>query len=87
MSDGVPYGNIQNRYLRSYFGFGGNVLSAGNLLFVAYQNAYNITIGRFFHASDLGFFTRADGYSKLIPLNISTVLMKVMFPVISKISE
>ena len=81
-----PVWKYSKSVFKELFGFGGNVLSA-NLLFVAYQNAYNITIGRFFHASDLGFFTRADGYSKLIPLNISTVLMKVMFPVISKIQN
>lgn len=69
--------------LKELFSFGSKVLG-GNILFVFYQNIYNVLIGRFMPASTLGFFSRADGYSKLVPLNISTVLMKVTLPLISK---
>ena len=71
---------------KELFGFGSNVLGA-NLLFVAYQNIYSVLIGKFYNPNDVGYFTRADGYSKLIPINISTVLMKIMFPMISTIQD
>lgn len=68
---------------KELFGFGSKVLG-GNILFVFYQNVFNVLIGRFMPARTLGFFSRADGYSKLVPLNINTVLMKVTLPLISK---
>lgn len=65
------------------FNFGSKVLG-GNILFVLYQNLYSAIIGRLFNSQTLGYFSRADGYAKLIPLNTSTVLMKIMLPIISK---
>lgn len=72
--------------LNRLYSFGSKVLGA-NLLFTIYQNAYSVIIGRFLSPAALGYFSRADGYSKLIPINISTVLMKVMLPLISKIQD
>lgn len=72
--------------LKELYGFGSKVFGA-NILFTIYQNVYSVIIGRFLSPAALGYFTRADGYSKLIPINISTVLMKVMLPLISKIQN
>lgn len=72
--------------LKELYGFGSKVLGA-NLLFTIYQNIYGVIIGKYLSTASLGYFSRADGYSKLIPINISTVLMKVMLPLISKIQE
>ena len=72
--------------LKGLYGFGSKVFGA-NILFTIYQNVYSVIIGRFLSPAALGYFTRADGYSKLIPINISTVLMKVMLPLISKIQN
>lgn len=72
--------------LRELWGFGSKVLGS-NILFVFYQNVYSVLIGRYLQVSFLGYFSRADSYSKLVPLNISTVLMKVMLPLISKIQD
>lgn len=72
--------------LKRLYSFGSKVLGA-NLLFTIYQNVYSVIIGRFLSPAVLGYFSRADGYSKLIPINISTVLMKVMLPLISKIQD
>lgn len=72
--------------LRDLYNFGSKVLGA-NILFTIYQNIYSVIIGKFLSPTILGYFSRADGYSKLIPINISTVLMKVMLPLISKIQD
>ena len=71
---------------KKMFGFGVKIL-ASNLIFTIYQNIYNIVIGKFFSASSLGYYTRADGYSKLIPTNINGVLMKVLYPLLAKIQD
>lgn len=71
---------------KEMFGFGSKVL-ASNLIYTIYQNIYNIVIGKFFSPTSLGYFTRADGYSKLIPTNINGVLMKVMLPYLAKVQD
>lgn len=74
------------RAMKGLCAFGSKVLGA-NLLFTVYQNIYSVIIGKFMAPVSLGYFSRADGYSKLVPINISTVLMKVMLPLISKIQD
>lgn len=71
---------------KELFGFGSKVLGS-NLITQIYQNMYNITIGKFYPAASLAYFTRADGYSKLVPNNIAGVIQKALFPLISKIQD
>lgn len=71
---------------KELFGFGSKVLGS-NMVTQIYQNMYNITIGKFFPASTLAYFTRADGYSKLIPINVAGVIQKSLFPMLAKIQE
>lgn len=68
------------------FSFGSKLLGS-NLLFTLYSNIYNLVIGKAFNTTQLGYFTRADGYSRLIPINISGVLNKFLFPLLSKEKE
>lgn len=68
------------------FGFGSKLLGS-NIVTQLYQNMYNILIGKFFSAASLAYFTRADGYSRLVPINISGVLQKALFPMLSKIQD
>lgn len=68
------------------FKFGSNLLGS-NILFTLYNNAYSLVIGKAFNATQLGYFSRAEGYAKLIPSNISGILTKIMFPILSKIKD
>lgn len=71
---------------KEMFGFGSKVL-ATNLIYTIYQNVYNIVIGKFYSPANLGYYTRADGYSKLIPTNINGVLMKIMLPLLARVQD
>ncbi len=68
------------------FGFGSKILGA-NIFTQIYQNMYGILIGKFFSAADVAFFTRADGYSKLVPLNISGVIQRSLLPLLTKAQD
>jgi len=70
----------------SLFSFGSKVLTS-NILYTLFNNIYNLVIGKFFAPAILGFYTRADGYAKIIPNNISGVLQNIMLPVLSKRQE
>lgn len=68
------------------FKFGSNLLGS-NILFTLYNNAYSLVIGKVFNATELGYFSRADGYAKLIPNNVGGVLGKILFPILSKMQD
>lgn len=71
---------------KNLFEFGSKLLCS-NIIYTLYNNIYNLVIGKVFNATQLGYFTRADGYSKLIPSNISGILGKILFPILSKIKD
>lgn len=68
------------------FSFGSKLLASG-LLETIYQNLYTIVIGKMFSATDLGYYTRAYGFAILPSENISTVLSRVFYPVLSKMQD
>ena len=66
--------------------FGSKMLGSG-LLDTAYNNIYPIVIGKFFSANDLGNYTRAQQFASLPSSNITGVLQRVTFPVLSSIQN
>ena len=71
------------RYL---WGFGSKMLASG-LLDTIYSNIYPIVIGKYFSANDLGYYTRAQQFSNLPSSNVTGVLQRVTFPVLSSIQN
>lgn len=68
------------------WGFGSKMLASG-LLDTIYNNIYPIVIGKFFSAKDLGNYTRAQNFSTLPSSNITGVLQRVTFPVLSRLQN
>lgn len=68
------------------WGFGSKMLGSG-LLDTIYTNIYPIVIGKFFSANDLGNYTRAQQFATLPSSNVTGVLQRVTFPVLSKIQN
>jgi len=68
--------------VRTLFGFGGYLMAA-SILDVLYNRLYTVLIGKWYGATELGFYTRADN-TKQIPVNLlSGVLTRVAFPIFS----
>jgi O-antigen/teichoic acid export membrane protein len=65
-----------------YFGY---KLALSGLLNTVYDNVYNLIIGRYFSALQLGYYTRAQSYKQIPVSSISTALDKVTFPMFSSI--
>jgi teichuronic acid exporter len=68
------------------FGFGSKLLVSG-LLDTIYYNIYNLAIGKYYSASDLGYYTRANNFSSLPSRNINMVLNRVTYPVLAEIQD
>ena len=71
---------------KELFSFGSKLL-ASSLLDTVYNNIYPIVIGKFFSASSLGVYSRADSLSQFPSSNLTGVLQSVTFPVLSTIQD
>lgn len=70
--------------LKMHLGFGYKLTLSG-LINTIVKNVYNLIIGKFFTASQLGFFIRAKSMQELPVSNISSALNKVTYPLFSSI--
>jgi hypothetical protein len=68
------------------FNFGSKLLASG-LLDTLYNNAYPIVIGKFYNSAQLGLYSRAQGYASLPSSNITGILQRVTFPVLSLMQD
>lgn len=71
---------------RELFSFGSKLLISG-LLDTGYKNIYNLIVGKFFSASELGFYAQADQFQTLPSQNLVGVISKVSFPVLASIQD
>lgn len=68
------------------WGFGSKILIAG-LMETAYRNIYAVLIGKIYTPSELGNYTRASQFSQLPSSNITGVLQRVTYPVLSTMQD
>ena len=72
--------------LKRHFNFGYKLALSG-IIDAIYSNIYNILIGRYFSASLLGYYTRADAMKQLPVSSISSALNKVTYPLFSSVQD
>lgn len=68
------------------FGYGSKLLASG-LLDTIYNNIYPIVIGKFYSPAQLGNYSRALSFAQLPSSNITSILQRVTFPVLSTIQD
>jgi len=66
------------------FGF---KLMISNLIHNIYINMYSVVIGRYFSASQLGYYTRAEQFASFPASNFSMIISRVMFPILSELQD
>jgi teichuronic acid exporter len=71
---------------KELFGFGNKLLLSG-LIDTVYNNLYYLIIGKYFSATELGFYTRANNFSNFPSHNINTVVGRVTYPVLSDMQD
>lgn len=82
----LPKAKWSKESFRYLWGFG-NKLILTNLIGVLYNNIAPIFIGKFCGPKDLGIYNRAKGYADMPSTSIAQVLLKVSFPVLSKLQD
>ena len=66
--------------------FGSKLLGV-SLLNTTYDNIYPIVIGKFYSPQDLGNYTRAQSFVDLPSINVTGILQRVIFPVLSTMQD
>lgn len=71
---------------KSLFGYGGNILIAG-IISTIYDNINTLVIGKFYTPMDLGYYTRGQQFPSLLSTNLTAIVQRVTFPILSKIQD
>lgn len=72
--------------LSSLFKFGANLMIAG-FISTLVNNLYIVLIGRFFNATQVGYFTQASNFSNYLYKLISSTLMGITYPILTSVKE
>jgi O-antigen/teichoic acid export membrane protein len=72
--------------LKYHFDFGYKLTLSG-VIDTVYLNLYQIIIGKYFTAAQLGYYTRAQTMKQLPVSNISSALNRVTYPMFTSIRE
>ena len=86
LSKWIPMAVFSKKSFKSLFSFGSKLLGAG-LLDTFFRNIYLLVIGKLFNAAELGFYTRAEQFQKMPSENITGIIQRVTFPVLSSIQD
>lgn len=81
-----PVWEFSTQSFKELFGFGSKLLLSG-LLDTIYKNIYYIVIGRFYTSAQLGQYTRAEQFNTIFSSNLTSVVQRVSYPVLSSIQE
>ena len=81
-----PILKFSKESFHNLFSFGSKLLVA-SLISAIYNNIYIFIIGKKFSTYSLGLYTRADHFSQFVSANISSILTRVSFPILSQIQD
>ena len=70
----------------SLFGFGWKMMASG-ILDSVWKQLYQVVVGKFYTPAALGQYTRATGFSQLFSSNLSSVVQRVTYPVLSSLQD
>lgn len=68
------------------FNFGSKLLISG-LIDTIYKNIFYVVIGKYYNAAQLGQYTRAEQFNTLFSINLTNIIQRVSFPVLSSIQN
>jgi O-antigen/teichoic acid export membrane protein len=82
----IPQLRFSSESFHELFGFGWKMMVSGALDTV-WKELYQVVVGKFYSPATLGQYTRAKGFSQLFSSNLTTVIQRVTYPVLSNIQD
>lgn len=77
---------FSNKSFNDLFGYGWKMMLVGVINSV-WKELYQVIIGRYYNPATLGQYTRANQFSQLFSNNLTTVVQRVSYPVLSQIQD
>lgn len=82
----TPTLSFSKTSFKELFGFGWKLMVSG-LLDTIWKELYQVIVGKFYSPATLGQYTRAKQFAKLFSSNLTGVIQRVTFPVLSDIQD
>lgn len=85
-SNWYPKIQFSMQSFRDLFGFGWKLLVSG-LINTVWNEIYQVVIGKFYSADTLGQYTRAHQFTTIFSSNLTGIVQRVSYPVLSQIQD
>jgi O-antigen/teichoic acid export membrane protein len=82
----MPNLYFSSKSFHELFGFGWK-MAVSSLLNTIWMDLYQVVVGKFYSPATLGQYTRAKNFSSLFSSNITNVIQRVTYPVLSNIQD
>lgn len=82
----MPRLRFSSESFHELFGFGWKMMASG-VLDTVWKELYQVVVGKFYSPAALGQYTRAKQFSQLFSSNLTSVVQRVTFPVLSNIQD
>lgn len=82
----VPKLHFSTHSFRELFGYGWKIMIS-NLIGSIWNELYQVVVGKFYSPATLGQYTRARHFSTLFSSNLTSVVQRVTYPVLSNIQD
>ena len=82
----IPHLRFSTDSFHELFGFGWKMMVSG-LLDTVWKELYQVVVGKFYSPATLGQYTRGKQFSTLFSSNLSYVIERVTYPVLSNIQD
>lgn len=82
----IPQLRFSTESFHELFGFGWKMM-VSSLLDTVWKELYHVVVGRFYSPATLGQYTRAGQFSSLFSSNLTSVIQRVTYPVLSNIQD
>lgn len=81
-----PSFRFSKESFKEMFGFGWKLMVV-SLIDTTWKELYQLVVGKFYSPATLGQYTRAKQFSQLFSANLTNVIQRVTFPVLSEIQD
>ena len=82
----IPQLRFSKESFHDLFGFGWKMMLSG-LLDTVWKELYQVVVGKFYSPATLGQYTRSKQFSQLFSSNLTGVIQRVTYPVLSNIQD
>lgn len=82
----IPQLRFSSASFHDLFGFGWKMM-VSSVLDTVWMELYQVVVGRFYSPATLGQYTRAKQFSQIFSSNLTSIVQRVTFPVLSNIQD